>query len=59
MPSAPGSRRRATATVTDPGGRQSLRQQPDVDSAFGFGQRSTGSLEWRLGPATDQPVPAR
>jgi hypothetical protein len=24
-----------------------------------MGQRSTGALEWRLGPASDEPVPAR
>ena len=63
MPAAPGTRRRAGVVIT-PGGtprRQSLHQPPASDGAGGFavGQRSTGALDWRLGPPSDQPVPAR
>jgi hypothetical protein len=55
----PGSRRRSAATIT-PGGRQpAVSQPPAIDTTFGFGQRSTGALEWKLGPASDEPVPAR
>ena len=59
-PTAPNSRRRSAATVT-PGGRRSPVSQPPADSSdtFGVGQRSTGALEWKLGPASDEPVPAR
>ena len=32
---------------------------PIRGNAFGIGQRSTGALEWKLGPASDEPVPAR
>ena len=43
------------------GGRRPPVSQPPADSGdtFGFGQRSTGALEWKLGPASDEPVPAR
>ncbi|HVR30806.1 MAG TPA: tetratricopeptide repeat protein [Thermoanaerobaculia bacterium] len=63
-PAAPGTRRRAGAAVTTPDGtsrRQSLHQPAASDdvTGFAFGQRSTGSLEWQLGPASDEPVPAR
>jgi tetratricopeptide (TPR) repeat protein len=55
-----GGRGRTGATVRPAPGRSSLHQPPvDDENAFGFGQRSTGSLEWRLGPVSDQPVPAR
>jgi hypothetical protein len=58
------SRRRSGSTVTGPGGRRSTTNQPPVSESssprgVGFGQRSTGSLEWKLGPASDEPVPAR
>jgi hypothetical protein len=62
MPLAPGNRRRAGASVNPAGGRRNSLLQPpasDGSSAFGLGQRSTGALEWRLGPASDEPVPAR
>lgn len=61
-PAAPGTRRRSSASVTPASGRRpTLHQPPQSDDmrAFGFGQRSTGALEWRLGPASDEPVPAR
>jgi hypothetical protein len=60
-PAAPNTRRRSASMVT-PGGRRSPVSQSPVDDggdSFGLGQRSTGSLEWKLGPASDQPVPAR
>jgi len=60
-PTAPNTRRRSSAAVT-PQGRHPVSQQPLNDPTHGFGvggQRSTGSLEWKLGPETDQPVPAR
>jgi hypothetical protein len=52
------TRRRSTGT----GGRlpPSLSQPPaDPSSNLGFGERSTGALEWKLGPASEDPVPAR
>ena len=60
-PAAPNSRRRSAATVMPQGRGRSVNQPPVDDSAnpFGVGQRSTGSLEWKLGPASDEPVPAR
>jgi hypothetical protein len=59
-PTAPNSRRRSAATVTS-GGRHSPVSQPPADfgNTFDAGQRSTGALEWKLGPASDDPVPAR
>jgi hypothetical protein len=59
---APNSRRRSSATVTPQGGRHPAVAQPPVPNlgnTFGAGQRSTGALEWELGPASDDPVPAR
>jgi hypothetical protein len=61
-PEAPNSRRRSAGTITPQAGRRPSVSQPpagDPDTAFGFGQRSTGALEWKLGPASDDPVPAR
>jgi hypothetical protein len=62
-PAAPHTRRRSPGMITPQGGRQpSLSQPPVSDSSTtlsGFGQRSTGALEWKLGPASDDPVPAR
>lgn len=60
-PVTPNSRRRSAATVTPQDGRRPSVSQPPADpgNAFGFGQRSTGALEWKLGPASDEPVPAR
>jgi tetratricopeptide (TPR) repeat protein len=41
--------------------RRTLHQAPvpEERGIVRFGQRSTGSLEWRFGPASDEPVPAR
>ena len=63
LPAAPGTRGvrgRAGATITGPTGRRSLHQPPASDdtTSFGFGLRSTGALEWRIGPVSDHPVPA-
>ena len=59
-PGAPNSRRRSSATVTPQGGRRPPVAQPPVPNLDNtFGQRSTGALEWELGPASDDPVPAR
>jgi TPR repeat/Tetratricopeptide repeat len=59
-PAAPGTRRRAGANVTPSASRRpSLHQPAAVDGSSAFGLNSTGALEWRLGPASDQPVPAR
>jgi hypothetical protein len=61
-PAAPHSRRRSPGTVMQQGGGHPSLAQPPVDDSSttlgGFGQRSTGALEWKLGPASD-PVPAR
>ena len=59
-PQSPSSRRRSAATVMPQQSRgRSVNQPPADGDAFGIGQRSTGSLEWKLGPASDEPVPAR
>jgi Tfp pilus assembly protein PilF len=59
-PATASSRRRSAAAMTPHGARQpSVSQPPAIDTTFGFGQRSTGALEWKLGPASDEPVPAR
>jgi tetratricopeptide (TPR) repeat protein len=59
-PAGAAGRRRGSATVTPTGGRRPALLQPSAgtETGFGIGQRSTGSLEWRLGPPSDAPVPA-
>jgi predicted TPR repeat methyltransferase len=53
-----GGRRRAGVNVAPGGGRGSQLPTDEGANVFGLGQRSTGALEWRLGPVSGEPVPA-